>query len=90
MYGVSPLDNKQVKEIKAIMRVPQLGNNSVELPNQLPKDDYSSKDLQPLKTQALELPHLSPTDVTTQEKIIRKIKKNYLFPGTLFNTPVYT
>lgn len=74
MYGISPPDNKQVKEIKAIAWVPQRGNNnSVELPTQLPKDDYFLKDLEPLgwiKTQALELPHLSPTDVTTQAKIM--------------------
>ena len=74
MYGVSPPDNKQVKEIKAIAWVPQRGNNnSVELPSQLPKDDYFLKDLEPLgwiKTQALELPHLAPTDVTTQAKIM--------------------
>lgn len=54
--------------------VPQRGNNnSVELPSQLPKDDFLLKDLEPLgwiKTQALELSHLSPTDVTTQAKLM--------------------
>ena len=74
LYGVSPPDNKQVKEIKAVVWVPQRGNNnSVELPSQLPRDDFLLKDLEPLgwiKTQALELPHLSPTDVSTQAKIM--------------------
>ena len=45
----------------------------MELPGQLPKDDYLLKDLELLgwvKTQALELPHLSPMDVTTQAKIM--------------------
>ncbi|KAI9573652.1 NUC071 domain-containing protein [Boletus coccyginus] len=74
MYGVSPPDNKQVKEIKAVAWVPQRGsNNNVELPAQLPKDDFLLKDLEPLgwiKTQALELNHLSPTDVTTQAKLM--------------------
>lgn len=45
----------------------------MELPSQLPKDDFLLKDLEPLgwiKTQALELPHLSPTDVTTQAKLM--------------------
>ncbi|KAJ3800917.1 NUC071 domain-containing protein [Lentinula aff. detonsa] len=74
LYGVSPPDNKQVKEIKAIVWVPQRGsNNSVELPSQLPRDDFLLNDLEPLgwiKTQALEIPHLSPTDVTTQAKIM--------------------
>jgi pre-mRNA-processing factor 8 len=54
--------------------VPQRGsNNSVELPSQLPKDDFLLKDLEPLgwiKTQALEINHLSPTDVTTQAKLM--------------------
>lgn len=74
LYGSSPSDNKQVKEVKAVAWVPQRGNNnSVELPSQLPKDDFLLKDLEPLgwiKTQALELPHLSPTDVTTQAKLM--------------------
>ena len=45
----------------------------MELPSQLPKDDFLLKDLEPLgwiKTQALDLPHLTPTDVTTQAKIM--------------------
>ncbi|KAH8824952.1 NUC071 domain-containing protein [Flagelloscypha sp. PMI_526] len=74
LYGVSPQDNPQVKEIKALVFVPQRGsNNSVELPNQLPKDDFLLKDLEILgwiKTQALEISHLSPTDITTQAKLM--------------------
>lgn len=60
--------------LQAVAWVPQRGsNNSVELPSQLPKDDFLLKDLEPLgwiKTQALELNHLSPTDVTTQAKLM--------------------
>ena len=60
--------------LKAIAWVPQRGgNNSVELPAQLPKDDFLLKDLEPLgwiKTQALEIAHLSPTDVTAQAKLM--------------------
>ena len=71
---MTPPDNKQVKEIKAVVWVPQRGNNnSVELPARLPRDDFLLGDLEPLgwiKTQALELNHLSPTDVTTQAKIM--------------------
>jgi pre-mRNA-processing factor 8 len=59
---------------KAIAWVPQRGsNNSVELPAQLPKDDFLLKDLEPLgwiKTQALETAHLSPTGVTAQAKLM--------------------
>ena len=47
LYGVSPPDNKQVKEIKAVALVPQMGNNnSVQLPHQLPRDQYLLKDLE--------------------------------------------
>jgi len=74
LYGISPPDNKQVKEIKAIAWVPQRGsNNSVELPTQMPRDDFLLKDLEHLgwiKTQALELNHLSPMDVTNQGKLM--------------------
>jgi len=74
LYGTSPPDNKQVKEIKAVVWVPQRGNNnSVDLPTQHPKHEFLLKDLEPLgwiKTQALDISHLSPTDVTTQAKIM--------------------
>ncbi|RDX52803.1 hypothetical protein OH76DRAFT_1497308 [Lentinus brumalis] len=52
---------------------PYRNNNSVELPSQITRGDFRLKDLELLgwtKTQALELPHLSPTDVTTQVKIM--------------------
>jgi pre-mRNA-processing factor 8 len=49
LYGSSPADNKLVKEIKAVVWVPQRGsNNSVELPTKLPESDYLLKDLEPL------------------------------------------
>ncbi len=57
-----------------IVSVPhRRNNNSVELPSQITRGDFRLKDLELLgwtKTQALELPHLSPTDVTTQVKIM--------------------
>ena len=74
LYGASPPDNKQIKKIKAVAWVPQRrSNDSVELLSTLPKDDFLSKDLEPLgwiKTHALEPPHLSSTDITTQAKIM--------------------
>jgi len=92
LYGVSPPDNKQVKEIKvrscdlnptnvilimssqAIAWPPQRGNNNgVELPTQLPKEDFLLKDLEPLgwiKTQPMEMSHLPPADVTAQAKLM--------------------
>ncbi len=74
LYGSSPADNKQVKEIKAIVWVPQRGsNNAIELPTRMPEHDFLLKDLEPLgwiKTQSSELAHLSPIDVAAQAKIM--------------------
>ncbi|WFD31583.1 Pre-mRNA-processing-splicing factor 8 [Malassezia sp. CBS 17886] len=74
MYGASPPDMPAVKEIKVIVWVPQRGSNSgVELPTDLPSHEYVLKDLEPLgwiKTQALDLPHLAPTDVVTHAKMM--------------------
>ncbi|KAK9243644.1 NUC071 domain-containing protein [Lipomyces tetrasporus] len=76
LYGVSPPDNKQVKEIRCIVMVPQLGNNqSVQLPHHLPEHEFLLKDLEPLgwiHTQVQELTAMSPIDVTTQAHIIRE------------------
>lgn len=48
LYGVTPADNDQVREIRAIAMVPQVGNHqSVTLPKMLP-DDEMFKDLIPL------------------------------------------
>lgn len=41
LYGVSPPDNPQVKEIRCICLVPQWGTHqTVHLPNQLPQHDH--------------------------------------------------
>jgi pre-mRNA-processing factor 8 len=73
MYGVSPPDNPQVKEIRCIVMVPQWGTHQVvHLPNQLPEHEYLN-DMEPLgwiHTQPNELPQLSPLDVTTHAKIM--------------------
>ena len=63
MYGVSPPDNPQVKEIRCLVMPPQLGNHqTVTLPHQLPDHEYL-KDMEPLgwiHTQPNELPQLPP------------------------------
>ncbi|XP_022798772.1 pre-mRNA-processing-splicing factor 8 [Stylophora pistillata] len=73
LYGVSPPDNPQVKEIRCIVMVPQWGTHqTVHLPNMLPQHDYL-KEMEPLgwvHTQPNELPQLSPQDVTTHAKIM--------------------
>ena len=73
LYGVSPPDNAQVKEIRAMVMVPQWGTHQqVHLPAALPDHEYL-KDLEPLgwiHTQPNELPQLSPIDVTSHAKIM--------------------
>ena len=74
LYGASPADNPQVKEIKAIVYVPQHGSNTaVQLPHALPEHDFLLQGLEPLgwlKTQSAEMQHLNPVDVVTQAKIM--------------------
>jgi len=73
LYGVSPPDNAQVKEVRCIAIVPQIGNHqTVTLPHALPDHDYLS-DLEPLgwiHTQPNELPQLAPQDVATHASIM--------------------
>eukprot|EP00241_Pyramimonas_parkeae_P014868 CAMPEP_0114310796 /NCGR_PEP_ID=MMETSP0059-20121206/19450_1 /TAXON_ID=36894 /ORGANISM="Pyramimonas parkeae, Strain CCMP726" /LENGTH=2336 /DNA_ID=CAMNT_0001434863 /DNA_START=49 /DNA_END=7060 /DNA_ORIENTATION=- len=73
LYGVSPPDNPQVKEIRAVVMPPQWGNHQqVNLPSTLPEHDYL-KELEPLgwmHTQPHELPQLAPQDVVQHAKIL--------------------
>jgi len=73
LYGYSPQDNPMVKEIRAIVLIPQTGTHqNVNLPNQLPEHPYL-KDMEPLgwiHTQPNEFQQLSAFDVTTHSKII--------------------
>lgn len=63
MYGVSPPDNPQVKEIRCIVMAPQWGNHQqVNLPSALPEHELL-RDLEPLgwlHTQPNESPQMSP------------------------------
>mmetsp|Transcript_709 Transcript_709/g.1176 ORF Transcript_709/g.1176 Transcript_709/m.1176 type:complete len:2363 (+) Transcript_709:30-7118(+) len=73
MYGVSPRDNAQVKEVRCIVLVPQLGNHrNVVLPRALPQHECL-EDLEPLgwlHTQPNEQAQLSPSDVITHSRIM--------------------
>lgn len=77
MYGVSPPDNPQVKEIRCVVMPPQWGNHTqVHLPAALPDHDYL-RDLEPLgwlHTQPNELPQMAPQDVTTHAKMLESHK----------------
>jgi len=72
LYGISPPDNPQVKEIRCVALVPQWGTpQGVHLPNTLPEHEYLG-DLEPLgwiHTQPNELPQLAPQDLTMHARI---------------------
>jgi pre-mRNA-processing factor 8 len=75
MYGVSPPDNDQVKEVRCIVLVPQVGTNrKVTLPHKLPGhellDDYEP--LGWIHTQPSELPQLPATDVVAHSKMMQR------------------
>ncbi|BBG99109.1 Pre-mRNA-processing-splicing factor [Prunus dulcis] len=78
LYGISPPDNPQVKEIRCIAMAPQWGTHQqVHLPSALPEHDFLN-DLEPLgwmHTQPNELPQLSPQDLTTHAKILENTKQ---------------
>jgi pre-mRNA-processing factor 8 len=71
-YGVAPPDNQHVREIRAIVLPPQVGNHQkVTPPHMLPEHEYLA-DMEPLgwiHTQPNELAQLSPTDVTMHAKV---------------------
>ncbi|CAG9941977.1 unnamed protein product [Clonostachys rosea f. rosea IK726] len=74
LYGVSPPDNQQVKEIKCIVMIPQVGGlRNVKLPNQLPQSDFL-EGMEPLgiiHTIAVnELPYMSASEVTEHSKLL--------------------
>lgn len=77
LYGVSPADNPQVKEIRCIVMVPQWGTHQqVHLPHMLPDHEYL-REYEPLgwiHTQPNELPNLSPSDLAMHAKIMTESK----------------
>lgn len=74
LYGISPPDNAQVKEIRCIVLVPQLGSHqSVTLPHRLPENEDYLGDLEPLgwiHTQPSELPQLPPQDLIAHARVM--------------------
>jgi pre-mRNA-processing factor 8 len=73
LYGVSPPDNPQVKELRCLVLPPQWGTHqTVHIPNTPPNHSFL-KDMEPLgwiHTQPNELPQLSPQDITTHAKLM--------------------
>eukprot|EP01105_Mastigella_eilhardi_P006318 TRINITY_DN17931_c0_g1_i1.p1 TRINITY_DN17931_c0_g1~~TRINITY_DN17931_c0_g1_i1.p1 ORF type:complete len:2353 (+),score=674.91 TRINITY_DN17931_c0_g1_i1:30-7061(+) len=77
MYGVSPGDNANVKEIRCIVMPPQWGTPlAATLPQQLPEHEYL-KDLEPLgwlHTQPTEQVQLPPQDVIQHARVTSENK----------------
>ena len=75
LYGISPPDNPNVKEIRCVVIPPQWGNHATtHLPTQLPDHEYL-RDLEPLgwiHTQPNETPHLPPQDCAKHAQILEK------------------
>ena len=74
LYGSSPPDNNQVKEIRTIVMIPQVGNTrDVQLPHQLPQHPSLAK-LEPLglihTVAGNEPPYMTAGDVTTHAKLM--------------------
>ncbi|KAG6005760.1 Pre-mRNA-splicing factor spp42 [Claviceps maximensis] len=74
LYGSSAPDNEQVKEIKCIVMMPQIGGlRNVQLPQQLPRSDFLDG-MEPLGVihtmSGNELPYMSAADVTGHAKLL--------------------
>jgi pre-mRNA-processing factor 8 len=74
LYGRSPPDNDQVKEICTIVMVPQVGGTrDVQLPKQLPQHEYL-ENLEPLgiihTVSGNEPPYMQASDVTQHARLM--------------------
>ncbi|KAK7402627.1 pre-mRNA-splicing factor 8 [Neonectria punicea] len=74
LYGSSAPDNDQVKEIKCIVMVPQIGGlRNVQLQQQLPQSEFL-EGIEPLGVihtmSGNELPYMSAMDVTEHSKLL--------------------
>lgn len=74
LYGSSAPDNEQVKEIKCIVMMPQIGGlRNVQLPQQLPRSDFLDG-MEPLGVihtmSGNELPYMCAADVTAHAKLL--------------------
>lgn len=74
LYGSSPPDNDQVKEVRSIVMVPQVGNTrDVQLPQQLPQHPNLGK-MEPLgiihTMSGNEPPYMTAADVTQHARLM--------------------
>ncbi|KUJ21973.1 PROCN-domain-containing protein [Mollisia scopiformis] len=79
LYGSSPPDNDQVKEIQCIVMVPQIGSTrDVQLPQQLPQHEYLEH-MEPLgiihTVSGNEPPYMTAMDVTQHARLMNVHKE---------------
>jgi pre-mRNA-processing factor 8 len=78
LYGSSPPDNDQVKEIRCIVMVPQIGSTrDIQLPQQLPQHEYLEQ-MEPLgiihTVSGNEPPYMTAMDVTQHARLMNAHK----------------
>ena len=78
LYGSSPPDNDQVKEIRCIVIIPQIGSTrDIQLPQQLPQHEYLDQ-MEPLgiihTVSGNEPPYMSAMDVTQHARLMNAHK----------------
>ncbi|ODV81188.1 PROCN-domain-containing protein [Suhomyces tanzawaensis NRRL Y-17324] len=82
LYGKSPEDNSEIKEIVSIVLVPQLGGtNFVQFPKSLPESSGALEGLELLgiiHTQSQDSQYLYPTDITVQSKLLQEYRPNFI------------
>ena len=76
LYGASPPDNDQVKEVRTIVMIPQVGNTrDVQLPQQLPQHEYLNG-MEPLGVihtiSGNEPPYMPAMDVTQHARLMNE------------------
>ncbi|KAI4952798.1 Pre-mRNA-processing-splicing factor 8 [Alternaria rosae] len=76
LYGKSPADNGQVKEVSTIVMIPQVGNTrDVQLPKELPNHEYLDN-LEPLgiihTVSGNEPPYMQASDVTQHARLMNQ------------------
>jgi pre-mRNA-processing factor 8 len=74
LYGSSPPDNAQIKEVRTIVMIPQVGNTrDVQLPHQLPQHEYLNA-MEPLgvihTVSGNEPPYMTAMDVTQHSRLM--------------------
>ncbi|KAI9894104.1 MAG: pre-mRNA-splicing factor 8 [Vezdaea aestivalis] len=74
LYGSSPPDNEQIKEVRTIVMMPQIGNTrDIRLPHQLPQHEYL-KSMEPLgiihTVSGNEPSYMTAMDVTQHSRLM--------------------